>query len=432
MVDSSKTTYMCGILLRCIGFCFFALAIVFNEGLIGLFDPSPPLSRLIIDKIRFTQLCFFGGGIGSFLIVLFIKTIKAIKSLFSKRFSFELILFLLVTLMPLVVIELLLQPFYSRDSITPCVGDARLGWKIRPTDPDIESGGGARINSMGHRGYEIDLLESPGEVRLLYLGDSVAYGHGIPRYEQTFPFLVEDLLRKRRNTDVETVNAAVSGYNTIQEYKYLIDEGVRLSPDAIILTFVLNDVFENAQMRAAGSGQGCGLLLREERTFLDRWFNKSSIIYFVRRFAAFQKFGGDIAQGARKMALNEIKRLSAEPVLKDDKRSWEITLEYLDKINDVCVGKEIPLVLMISPFTFQFEQERDLFYPQKTLNEFAQKRGIIVIDLLDELSSRMREDNNTHLDYFRDEDHASIVGHKVIAEVISDTLIKKGLLENNK
>ena len=66
--------------------------------------------------------------------------------------------------------------------------------------------------------------------RILFLGDSVTFGHG-SMYEHTYPYLLEQRLKDwRADVDWQIWNAAVPGYNTSQELAHLLELVRRFSP----------------------------------------------------------------------------------------------------------------------------------------------------------------------------------------------------------
>jgi len=94
-------------------------------------------------------------------------------------------------------------------------------------------------NSLGYRGREIAALKEPGELRILFTGDSFVYGDFV-NDDQTLPAQLERRLNARC-ANVRVVNAGL-GDATITEEAALIDRGLRLSPDLVILMFGENDV----------------------------------------------------------------------------------------------------------------------------------------------------------------------------------------------
>lgn len=94
-------------------------------------------------------------------------------------------------------------------------------------------------NSLGYRGTDVAARKPPGELRILFTGDSFVYGDFV-NDDQTFPAQLERRLNERC-ANVRVVNAGL-GDATIVEEAQLIDRGLRLSPDFVILLFSENDI----------------------------------------------------------------------------------------------------------------------------------------------------------------------------------------------
>jgi lysophospholipase L1-like esterase len=93
-----------------------------------------------------------------------------------------------------------------------------------------------RTNSFGYRNPEIGLKERR---RVLFLGDSITLGDWLPEAE-TFVRRVE-ALSARDEEPLETINAGVSAVGLATELAILVETGVRLDPDVVVLGFYLND-----------------------------------------------------------------------------------------------------------------------------------------------------------------------------------------------
>src|SRR3989344_9377246 len=63
----------------------------------------------------------------------------------------------------------------------------------------------ATLNSHGYRGREFSLEKEPKTKRILVLGDSFTFGHGVSD-QNTYPFLLEQELRKKLQ-NIEVINA---------------------------------------------------------------------------------------------------------------------------------------------------------------------------------------------------------------------------------
>lgn len=97
-----------------------------------------------------------------------------------------------------------------------------------------------RFNAAGMRDREHPIAKPPGTRRVLILGDSVTAGLGVA-WEDTFVHRLEGILNARSRTSNEVLAAAVPGWNTVAERKYLFAEGFAFDPDVVALVYVSND-----------------------------------------------------------------------------------------------------------------------------------------------------------------------------------------------
>lgn len=88
-----------------------------------------------------------------------------------------------------------------------------------------------RINPAGFRGPMVP-VERSNRPRLLFLGDSSPFGFSV-RYEESFPFVVKDILRAR-GIDVEVVNAATIGQSD-GEIRHQLPYFLAYRPDLVFL-----------------------------------------------------------------------------------------------------------------------------------------------------------------------------------------------------
>ena len=97
------------------------------------------------------------------------------------------------------------------------------------------------INAHSLRDADIPYVKPDNEKRILVLGDSVTFGWGVSQGE-AFSDQMEPLLRAQTGVQWQVINAGVNGYNTEQEAAYLRKDGMRYSPDYVLLIYVSNDV----------------------------------------------------------------------------------------------------------------------------------------------------------------------------------------------
>jgi lysophospholipase L1-like esterase len=108
------------------------------------------------------------------------------------------------------------------------------------------------INSKGMRDFEYAYEKPPGTFRILVLGDSVTFGWGVPM-EDTYPKMLEKELNARGGgVHYQVLNAGTGNYGTREEAVFLREEGLKYSPDMIILAFFVNDAEMIAPVRQYG------------------------------------------------------------------------------------------------------------------------------------------------------------------------------------
>jgi lysophospholipase L1-like esterase len=250
----------------------------------------------------------------------------------------------------------------------------------------------------------------------------VTFGFLLANEADTFPYQVERLLEDHLDREVETINAGVGGYSPWQEYRYFADEGLKYNPDLVIVSFVLNDVTEKFELaRFGGRWEGYQVAHTAFSRF-DAWASRSSIIYFLKQIGIKIRHSGQSAALVQEKL--DVEMLAYQPTHPDIERAWELTLTNLAQIFDLANDYGIPVVLVVFPFTFQFEDVVGTSAPQQKLVDFAQAHQVPVFDLLPHLSVKMKAAGAKPDDYFLDEDHPSVRGSAVIAEMIAAFLME--------
>jgi len=138
-----------------------------------------------------------------------------------------------------------------------------------------------RSNSLGFRDREHAIEKVPGTFRIIVLGDSVAAGLKVAKFEDTYPAQMERLLR-RTDPSIEVISLAVSGYNTQQEVETLRIKGLQMSPDLVVLAYCLNDTASFTDLLdalLAKASEGDRVL---PPSLESTWLVKSALYRFVR------------------------------------------------------------------------------------------------------------------------------------------------------
>lgn len=113
----------------------------------------------------------------------------------------------------------------------------RLGWEPRPGARFRVYGASTGINSLGYRGRPLTSERQAGRVRVVMLGDSVAFGYGVED-DQTFASALDP-----QQNRFEVANLAVPGYGVDQSLLRFESAGAALWPDFVVLNLcVENDL----------------------------------------------------------------------------------------------------------------------------------------------------------------------------------------------
>jgi len=118
--------------------------------------------------------------------------------------------------------------------LTPNVSCIIKNHRLSHQDVEIET------NSLGFRDAEIGPKESD-EIRILVLGDSITFGDYVS-LENTYPERLEELLRKDfPDKKIRVINAGVGGIDLKTAYHILLEKGLSIQPDYVLIGLYLND-----------------------------------------------------------------------------------------------------------------------------------------------------------------------------------------------
>ena len=283
------------------------------------------------------------------------------------------------------------------------VPDAELLWRL---DPHMT--GSLATNKLGIRDTSYN---AAADKKILLLGDSVSWGHAMKFVEEVYPQVLQMQLNEAGGRTVEVINAAVPGYSTFQQLKYLQMEGVKLDPDLIILQFCLNDVVERYTTVVAYGGPSSfmGVDTRQSvRGAYGRLVRHSRAVETILRWAQHQ---------ARDRQAYKVMNLAQDTLPAELEEAWALTLSELDGIRDVARSRGIDLLIAIMPYRFQFEDPQRLNQPQRVLVQYAKKNNVGAVDLLPLMAGFVRQ--NPKVALFQDANHLSPEGHQFVAKALA-------------
>ena len=280
-----------------------------------------------------------------------------------------------------------------------------------------------RNNSRGFRDRERDYAKG-GKKRIVVLGDSFAWGWGVEN-DEIFTARMEDLM-----PGWEVINLAHAGYSTDQELLLLEREGLKYSPDIVLLVFCGNDVKDAHSDVIDGIQPKPYFVERDGRLVLrgvpvpfdpDYWRRKRAL---SRMFAPEKGAASPAGRLMRRShLLNWIRfRLAhlrspargGKPAAPKGRLMKEIALNLalIGKMNALCKEHGARLVVADIPSDYS-----------PLLGEFCRKKGIDYLDLGPALESRI------HPTVFRRVGHWTPYGHRRVARALVAFLREEGLLE---
>ena len=237
-------------------------------------------------------------------------------------------------------------------------------------------------NVDGLRDFTRPVETRAGLRRIVILGDSVTYGHGVEA-EEAFPHLLEAALRGQ-GRDVDVFNMGLPGWSTLQE-RFAYERIARAyKPSVVVLAVCLNDLAELQINLTKPPGFLVSLYKNSATVRLALGASRREIGAVEELFTASESAR---VQNAFKLFFDEVRKLRAE--VEKDGASFHV---------------------VVFPFRFQGEPNAPEPSVQKDILRFAKGEGIDVLDFLPELAR-----SPAPVDEFLDYDHFSVSGHKRVA-----------------
>jgi lysophospholipase L1-like esterase/cytochrome c oxidase subunit IV len=315
--------------------------------------------------------------------------------------------------------------------------------------------GWARINAYGFNDREFPQVKPAGELRGLVLGNSIAMGHGVDQ-DSTFAKCLERILMDNAKAypSCHVINAAVQGYSTTQEYISLKRCTV-FDPDFVLVEYCLNDVTEPffSDPKFGAKVIDYHGVVYTRFAPLGYLLNETGYGRLIQRYL-FWKRGRRQDNTMNAMyqeynVFNMVQHCADNPKIVE---GWKISLGALEEIYRFCRERDLPIVLLIFPYTFQFGYD-EYKEPQRILAAHAAEHNVLFLDLTSVFEKRLLEAHGDSLrvlnqatgrtwkapagsdnarsifaPYFLDQDHLTTTGHQIVAEEIYRLFQDKGIL----
>ncbi|OGG03294.1 hypothetical protein A2W14_02820 [Candidatus Gottesmanbacteria bacterium RBG_16_37_8] len=314
----------------------------------------------------------------------------------------------------------------------------------------------ASLNSQGYRGREFSPEKRPGVKRILVLGDSVTFGHGVAD-EFTYPFQTEKILHNDSLENIEVINAGyAAGFSPDSYYLYLKERGLKLKPDIVLIgLFVLNDINDFSEtVWEKIDNEGLPLKISsccktvDWKIIRNKHFSikyrypilRDSHLFILLIDTLQKKFGwfGDpaylLTKGEQRHGC--VLQPSCIHIFYPEETKLKKTLSAIKKITD---ENQIKMALVMIPGDMQLYSAAASKYNspyraepgnenfiQKRLAEFFNSAGITYLDLYKVFD----QERGRGYPYFVNDAHLNNLGNQLTAEAIVTFLKERNYLNN--
>jgi len=265
------------------------------------------------------------------------------------------------------------------------------------------------INSLQFRDIEHKLDKAKDIYRVLILGDSFAYGVGVP-FNNIFPRLVEKKWNKMHpSSRIEVINCARPGWNTEKEISFCFDTFLPYKPDLIIISYVLNDT------ECLMHNKNITLKYWQELSFHEP---KSKIVRFIFKKSELFRYLFNRIENTR--IRREFFRIKKE-LYKDE----NVCYGYFKKaVEDLAIAKKkngFDVLVIIFPYFNMSLQDYPFLDLHRQVSSIFREAGCDVIDLYDYYKIYKSE----QLKVCAADAHPNVLANDIAADVILRYLQQK-------
>lgn len=272
-----------------------------------------------------------------------------------------------------------------------------------------------KINRLGLRGPETTLRPAPGTFRILALGDSTTFGYYVEE-DQTLPQALQRRLRAAGASQVEVLNGGCGGWTISSESEWLIERGLQLEPQLVVLTFCSNDLTDLRRKQSNFQTQKDNL--GAEGIALKSALYASAIYELALRVRIAWKQARLEAAGEQPHALSSVDVQGPERA-----ELWGRYRVHLTTLRDALRAREVPLVVCYLPDAWRLQEG----LPEEDDPELGALCAELEIPYAS-ASERFRREPVTSLFHAPQDAHQNAAGNEALAEVTSALLRERGLV----
>lgn len=267
-------------------------------------------------------------------------------------------------------------------------------------------------DSLGYRGTSFPRAKPAGEVRVFFTGDSFTYGAFVDD-SLTVPARLQQQLRAGCR-EARVINAGLGG-STISEQSEMIQRGLVLDPDIVVLMFYDNDITDLA-------GPRMWQHLQENRQRKSRF--PMSLAYDVLNHTAFWS----LFLKAREIRARGDAQ-AAQPVAVDTAAALRTRAEYVARLRavaDTLAARGIPLVFAV----MASHRVVDGSEPAAQVRWILQAADSLGLPSANAVAALQQSGLSTKDLFLLPHDgHASPVANSLIASAIHTVLVRQPLMQ---
>ncbi|MCA9435244.1 MAG: hypothetical protein KC964_10210 [Candidatus Omnitrophica bacterium] len=268
-------------------------------------------------------------------------------------------------LFPLALAEIGLRLFwggyYEKDAESRYQRDEILGWSPIPNFDGVHGGAEFKVrvrhDSNGMRGREVSPARVHDVSRVVFVGDSMTYGHAASD-EEAFVGLLDS-----RDNGIETVNLGVGGFNTCQEFLRLKYYGFKYHPDLVVLDVFWNDIYwENLESPGpkfeVRDGELVQLGFDLEDLNSELIFQREEEGREWRDRLYVYRLVSDSIKLLRAQFRDNFSRKFKEGSKEKDEKTWAIMEALLLEFKNICEENNTPLLVVLIPDQVEVETDK--------------------------------------------------------------------------
>jgi len=291
-------------------------------------------------------------------------------------------------------------------------------------------------NSLGYRDDEIG-EKGDRDYRILVLGDSITLGDFVEA-DQTYPAVIERYLNEhgplaRDGRNVQVINTGVGAIDLQNEFAILLETGVTVEPDIVLVGLYLNDAYHSQVLKITRLSPALSWshFLRVASMWLDVFRDRyvyegsglrdeGAIERERERFLATHP----VADGDWKTSREAFHAKIAEKIgdwgYAWSPDFWQKIVPILELMKQVGNERGFRVAVMLLPVRHQVQSDLLMDEPQQEFERQMKELGLPHIDLLPILREKYQRDG---VDVFYDHCHYRPEGYEYFSKYVADFLI---------